>query len=148
MPHTIHEGAARKQFFLNVSRPQEVVPENLPENWTGTLSQGLPVKAIPHYEYPRVVYAHPNRPTRTVLHRNERREVVHEEEIQNEHLSKLVGCEAHMKSGGPKECRDCKKALEAALAEGWVLEPYIPEARPKPDADLYRLHGNAAMGSK
>jgi hypothetical protein len=126
MPFALHVGAAKKQMFLNVSRPQEQVPDVLPENWQGTASQGLPVTQIPHLEFPLVVYMHPNEPTRTVLHRNERHEVIHEEEVPLEHLTKVVCCDAH-KNGGPKDCPDCNKALKVALAEGWVKEPYIPK---------------------
>lgn len=142
MPHTIHEAAARKQWYYDVSKPQEATPEVLPENWMRTGTGGLPVRQIPHYEYPRVLYLHPNKKTREVIHRNAAHEVVDTESIPTEHLTKVVGCEAHTKSGGPKECRDCKKALEAAFAEGWSLEPYLPEAQPKPDADLYGPSGN------
>jgi hypothetical protein len=137
MPFAIDEKATRKMMNWNTSRPQEVAPDPLPEGWLGTAGGGLPVKQIPHYEFPTVLYLHPNAPTRTVVHRNQQHEVVDEEIIPTEHLTQLIGCPAHSKEGGPKECADCNKALEAALAEGWVKEPYIPEAPAKPGDDLY-----------
>jgi hypothetical protein len=137
MPFTIHEEAAKKQFFLSISRPQEQVPDVLPQDWKGTPNQGLPVKQIPHFEYPRVVYKHPLRPFREIEHRNDNFELVGTEKVPTEHLTQAIACEAHIKSGGPKDCTDCKKLLESALAEGWLLQPYIPEAPAKPDADLY-----------
>jgi hypothetical protein len=136
MGFAIDEKAAKKMMNWNVSRPQEVAPDPLPEGWMGTVGGGLPVKQIPHYHFPCVVYLWPNQATRTVIHRNDRHEVVHEEEIPLEHLTKVICCEAH-KSGGPKECPDCNKALEAALDEGWVTKPFIPPAPAKTDADLY-----------
>lgn len=136
MAFTIHEQATKKQMFLNVSRPQEQVPDPLPENWTGTLGQGLPVKQIPHFEFPCILYMHPNRPTKTVVHRNTQHEIVHEEEIPLEHLTRVISCEAH-KNGGPKDCANCNKALESALGEGWTRTPYIAPEIPKPDDDLY-----------
>ncbi len=136
MGFAIDEKAARKMMNWNTSRPQEVAPDPLPEGWLGTAGGGLPVKQIPHYEFPKCIYLWPNAPTKTVIHRNDRHEVVHEEEIPLEALTKTISCEAHA-AGGPKECPDCNKLLEAALAEGWVTKPYIPEAPAKPDADLY-----------
>lgn len=132
MPFAIDEKALRKQFSWSTSRPQEVVKFDgeIPEGWMGTPGHGLPVKEIPHYEFPRVLYLHPTQPTRTVIHRNDRHEVVHEEEIPLEHLTKVICCEAH-KNGGPKDCAACTKLLEEAISEGWTREPYIP----KPPAD-------------
>lgn len=145
MPFTIHEAATKKQMFLNVRRPQEVVPEVLPENWTGTNMQGLPVREIPHHEYPKVVYKHPRVPFREIEHRNDRFELVGTELAPTEHLTKVVSCEAH-KNGGPKECADCQKALEAALAKGWRKEPYIPAPPPKREDD--DLYGPSAVRSE
>lgn len=126
MGFTIDFEACRKQMFLNVSRPQEVVPRKqdgtLPENWSGTNSQGLPVKEIPFLEYPKIMYMHPNEPVRKIVHRNLNHEIVEEEAIPTEHLAKAVNDEAEEK---------------AALAEGWVKQPYIPAAIEKPDAGLY-----------
>jgi len=121
----------------NTSRPQEVAPDPLPEGWLGTVSGGLPVKQIPHFEFPLVLYKHPARPTRTIIHRNAEHEVVETEEVPTEHLTKVVGCEAHIKTGGPKECVACRKSLDAAVADGWVTQPYIAPALPKGDEDLY-----------
>ena len=47
---------------VNIMRPQEQVPDPVPENFSGTMSQGLPVKQIPVLPFPRVVYMHPNEP--------------------------------------------------------------------------------------
>lgn len=81
-----------------------------------------PVIPIPHMEYPRVVYLHPNEPFRTIEHRNDKFEVVGTERVPTEHLSKTVAD---------------KKELEAAMDEGWVTEPYIHKAPPNPNANLY-----------
>lgn len=126
MPHTIDLEACRKQMFLNVSRPQEVVPRQqdgtLQDGWSGTTSQGLPVKEIGFLEYPRVLYMHPNETVRKIVHRNLDHEIVEEEVIPTEHLAKHVHNEAELK---------------AALSEGWVKEPYIPAVLAKPDDGLY-----------
>lgn len=136
MAFTIHKAAAKKQMFWNISRPQEPVPADIPANWQGTPGQGLPVVQIPFYPFPCVVYLYPNSPTKTVIHRNQTHEIVHEEELATEALTMVVGCEVH-KDGGPKECPDCNKALKAALEEGWQTTPYIPEPPANPDAGLY-----------
>jgi hypothetical protein len=81
-----------------------------------------PVKSIPHQEYPRVVYRHPKEAFRKIEHRNAHQELVHVETVPAEHLTKLVSDE---------------KELKAALKDGWVKEPYVPEAPPDPNADLY-----------
>jgi hypothetical protein len=81
-----------------------------------------PVKAIPHMDFPRVVYKHPREPFKTIEHRNARHELVEEEVIPTEHLTMRV---------------DDKRALEKALKEGWVMEPYIQETPPDKNADLY-----------
>ena len=116
MPFTIHEQAAKKQMNWNVRAGQEAVPDPLPENWQGTASGGLPVKQIPHLEFPRVIYMHPNEPYQEIEHRNDKFELVGTEVIPTEHLTKIV---------------ENATELEAALAEGWVKEPYIPKAAPK-----------------
>ena len=144
MPFTIDEAAVKKQMNYDLSKPQEKTPEVLPEGWLGTMSRGLPVREIPHYDFPRVVYMHPNEPERVVVHRNERHEIVDEEHIPTEHLTKVICCDAHIKSdGGPASCPDCTKLLESALSEGWVTKPYIPQAPAKADANLYgpRIEG-------
>ena len=122
MPFEIHEEALRKQLSVNVMRPQEQVADPVPPNFSGTMSQGLPVRLIPHREFPRVVYKHPNQPTRVIEHRNANFEVVGTEVVAAEHLTKLVQNEAELK---------------AALKDGWVKEPYIPPALPDPNASLY-----------
>lgn len=116
MPFTIHEAAVKKQMSVIVGRPQEQVPEILPENWQGTIGQGLPVRQIPHLEFPRVMYMHPNEPLQEIQHRNDKFELVGTEVVPTEHLTKVVNDEAE---------------LQAAIAEGWVKEPYIPQAAPK-----------------
>lgn len=84
---------------------------------------GIPMKQIPILEFPRVVYKWPKQEFRTILHRNNKHEVVHEEVVPTEHLTKVV---------------NDKKELAAALKEGWVEQPYI--AKPVPvqaEEDLY-----------
>jgi hypothetical protein len=81
-----------------------------------------PVISIPHAEFPRVVYKHPNDAFFLVEHRNTKHEIVEEELVATEHESKLVHSE---------------EELEAALADGWVKEPYLPEPIPDKRAALY-----------
>jgi hypothetical protein len=81
-----------------------------------------PVKQIPHMEFPRVVYKHPKEPFKIVVHRNQNHEIVEEERIPAEHLTKTVN--------------DAKE-LAAALKDGWVKEPYLPQAPEDPNASLY-----------
>jgi hypothetical protein len=86
------------------------------------LPGGIPVKVIPHSDYPRIVYKHPNQPFRKVEHRNLQHEVVEVETVPTEHLTLQV---------------ENQEAFEKALADGWVKEPYIPKAPPNPVAELY-----------
>lgn len=127
MPFTIDEEAAKKQMQLNIMRGQETVPRQpdgtLREGWSGTMSGGLPVKQIPHLEFPRVLYLHPNEPYVEIKHKNDRHEVVSTEFVATEHLTKTVNNDVE---------------LNAALAHGWVKEPYIPEAPRHENDDLYR----------
>jgi len=116
MGFAIHEEALKKQMQTIVGRPQELVPDPLPENWQGTVGQGLPVRQIPHMDFPRVVYMHPNEPFQEIEHRNDKFELVGTEVLPAEHLTKIVKDEAELK---------------AAMEEGWVKEPYIPKAVPK-----------------
>lgn len=81
-----------------------------------------PVVPIPHMDFPRVVYQHPLEPFKTIEHRNARHELVDEEIVVAEHLTRIVAD---------------KKELEKAIKEGWVLEPYIPPPLPDPNAGLY-----------
>jgi hypothetical protein len=81
-----------------------------------------PVRQIPHMEWPRVIYLHPKEAFKVVVHRNTRHEIVEEEHIPSEHLSKLVH--------NPKELAD-------AIKDGWVKEPYIAPPLPDPNANLY-----------
>jgi hypothetical protein len=136
MGFAVDEKALRRQMTWNAGRVQEISPDPLPEGWIGTAGGGLPVRKIPDWAFPRVLYLWPNMPTRTVIHRNANHEIVHEEEIPTEHLTRIIVCDAH-KNGGPKECADCNKLLEAALAEGWTTKQYIPEPPAKPDDGLY-----------
>jgi len=122
MPFQIHEAAIKKQMNWIVSRPQEQVPEVLPENWQSTTGQGLPVKQIPHLEFPRVVYMHPNEAFETIEHRNDKFEIVSTDTIPTEALTKTVNNDAELK---------------AAMDEGWVKEAYIPKAAPTKNAGLY-----------
>lgn len=109
MPTTIDEEKFVAQETLDLSKPQ------------GT-AQGLPVKQIPHQEYPKCVYKHPVEPYREVLHRNTQHEVVERELLATEHLVHVCQHEQEFK----------KK-----LSEGWVAEPYIPQAPPDPTEHLY-----------
>lgn len=81
-----------------------------------------PVIAIPHQQFPRVVYKHPSEKFTTIEHRNTRHEVVEEEVVATEHLTLLVADQDE---------------LDKALGNGWVLEPYIPETPPARNAHLY-----------
>lgn len=109
MPSTIDEEKFASQETLDLSKPQ------------GT-THGLPVKQIPHQEYPRCVYKHPVEPFREVVHRNTQHEVVHRELVATEHLVHVCNSAAEHK----------KK-----LSEGWVEKPYIPQAAPDPTEQLY-----------
>lgn len=109
MPMTIDEERLATQTTLDVSRPQ------------GSES-GLPVKHIPHREYPRAIYRHPVEPYREVAHRNANHEVVHRELVATEHKVHVV---------------HSREEHERKLKEGWVNEPYIPQAPPDPDEHLY-----------
>lgn len=118
-----------------------------------------PVKSIPTLEFPRVVYKHPREPYKIIEHRNTRHELVDEEHVPTEHLTKVIACSERddipvcsmaeiainramtarpgsQPTQAPK-CEACEAALEEALADGWVLEPYIAPALPDRNADLY-----------
>ena len=69
-----------------------------------------------------MVYKHPKEKFRTILHRNTRHEVVEEEIVPNEHLTRVVAD---------------KEELERAQKEGWVLKPFIASAPPDPTANIY-----------
>lgn len=122
MPFAIHPEAARKQMNWNVRATQEVVPDPLPENWQGTSSGGLPVKQIPHLEFPRVMYLHPNEPFEEIEHRNDKFEVVSTDVVPTEHLTKIVNSEEDM---------------QTAMVEGWLKEPYVPKPAPARTVGLY-----------
>lgn len=126
MGFTIDVEASKKQMFLNVMRPQEVVPRQpdgtLRDGWAGTISGGLPVKQIPHADFPKAIYMHPNEPWEEIEHRNDRFEVVSTDYVPTEHLVKVVQNEAELK---------------AALVAGWVEQPYIQQAPPTSKDSLY-----------
>lgn len=109
MPTAIDEGKFASQETLDLSKPQ------------GT-AQGLPVKQIPHQEYPRAIYRHPNAPFYVEEHRNVNHEVVHREVKSSEHRVHVC----HSKS-----------EHELKLKEGWKNEPFIQLAPPDPMDDLY-----------
>jgi hypothetical protein len=140
--YTIHADAAKKQSLINISVPQEAVPATLPPNFATTHTKGIPVKLIPAYKFPLIVYMHPNEPYETIEHRNERFEVVGEEVVPTSHLSKSIHCEAH--ADGAVACDACEALLQAALDDGWQLEQYIPKAPPKRNAGLYGPKKNTA----
>jgi hypothetical protein len=136
MPFAIDEKATRKMMTWNTSRKDELAPDPLPEGWLGTVGGGLPMKQIPHWEFPIVLYLHPTRPFREIEHRDANFALVATERVATEHLARSINCAAHV-SGGPASCPDCKAQLDAAVAEGWTRTPYIPAAPEKPDSDLY-----------
>ena len=115
MPLTIDEEKFEKQDTMDLSKPQ------------GT-PHGIPVKQIPHLEYPRCVYRHPREPFRVVEHRNADHVVVHKETVATEH-------QVHV----------CQNAEEhkTKLSQGWVNEPYIPQAPPDATEELYRAPAKA-----
>ena len=118
MPTAVDEERFNKQETLDLSKPQ------------GT-PQGLPVKQIPHMEFPKCVYKHPVKPYREVLHRNVNHEVVERELVATEHLVHVCQNEQEFK----------KK-----LSEGWTVEPYIPQTPPDPNEQLYRKSGGKDEG--
>lgn len=122
MPFTINEEAAKQQQFLNVMRDQEVARQKPDGKWQATMGGGLPVKQIPHLAFPKVVYMHPNEPYQEIQHRNDRFEVVSTDFVPTEHLTKVVQNDAE---------------LRAALAAGWVEQPYLPQAPPMKQDNLY-----------
>lgn len=109
MPTAIDENRFSSQETLDLSKPQ------------GT-AQGLPVKQIPHQEYPRVVYKHPNAPFYVEEHRNVNHEVVHREVKSAEHRVHVC----HSRS-----------EHEQKLEQGWKNEPFIQLAPPDPMDELY-----------
>lgn len=117
--------------------------QNQPSGQSGQPQQILsldpakpPTKSIPHYHFPLVVYKHPVEKFVTIVHRNAKHEVVHEEIVPAEHLTQVVSCREH-ESGGLKACENCQSELKKALKDGWVEEPFVPEAPPDPRARLY-----------
>lgn len=122
MPFTINEEAAKSQQFLNVMNPQEVARQKPDGAWQSTMGGGLPVKQIPHMEFPLVLYKHPKKAFREIVHRNDRFEVVSTDLVPTEHLTKHVHNETELKE---------------ALAKGWRKEPYIPQAPPRDEDDIY-----------
>ena len=114
-------------------RPQEEVQRQsdgtLRDGWAGTISGGLPVKRIPFSEFPKVVYMHPNEPFEEIEHRNDRFEVVSTDLVATEHLTKQVNNDAELK---------------AALAAGWVEQPYIQQTPPSNKDSLYGPKKKAA----
>lgn len=109
MPQTVDLEKMKTQMTFDVSAP------------SGSPT-GIPMVQIPHQDFPRVVYKHPSEPYRTIIHRNAKHEVVEEEIVATEHLSLVVADEA---------------GLKKALAEGYELKPFVPQALPDPDAHLY-----------
>lgn len=81
-----------------------------------------PLKEIPFLDFPRVLYKHPKEPTRKIIHRNAKHEVVEEEIVLTEHLTMSVQNE---------------EELAKAIKQGWVKKPYVPKAEDNPDAHLY-----------
>jgi hypothetical protein len=109
MPYAVDEEKLDSKKRYDVS-----APPNSPS--------GLPMKQIPHMEFPRVVYMHPKEPWRKIEHRNAQHEIVEVETVPAEHRTRLV---------------TDKNELSNALKEGWVKEPYVPQPPPDPNANLY-----------
>jgi hypothetical protein len=99
-------------------RTMEKMDLSKPQGFPG----GIPVKVIPHAEFPRIVYKHPNQPYREIEHRNTKHEIVDVETVPTEHLTRKV---------------ETAEELESALADGWVKEAYIPKPAPDPLSKLY-----------
>lgn len=112
-PLAVDEEKMRTLEKLDLSKPQ---------GYPG----GLPVKVIPHAEFPRILYKHPKEPFRKIEHRNAQHEVVDVETVPTEHLTRQVS----------------EEELTQALKEGWVKEPYIPKPAPDPLAHLYEDKNN------
>lgn len=110
MPFAIDEEKFKDRLSLDMSQPHNP-------------ATGIPVKQIPILEYPRLVYKHPSEPFKTVLHRNAKHEIVHEEIVPTEHIYKRI---------------ENQKELAIALKEGWVEKPYIAPPLPDADAHLYK----------
>ena len=110
MPQTIDEEKFAHQETLDMTKQQ------------GS-PQGLPVKQIPHAEYPRCAYKHPSAPYREVLHRNAQHEVVHRERVATEHLVHVC----------PNDTEYKKK-----LKEGWRAQPYIMQTPPDSEMEVYQ----------
>jgi hypothetical protein len=108
-PLAVDEDKMRTMEKMDLSKPQ---------GFPG----GIPVKPIPHQDFPRVLYKHPNQPFRKIEHRNTQHEVVEVETVPTEHLTLKV---------------ESAEELEKALADGWVKDPYIPKPAPDPVAGLY-----------
>lgn len=109
MPQAIDDEKFATQETLDMTKPQ------------GT-AHGLPVKHIPHMEFPRCVYKHPNAPFFVEEHRNVNHEVVHREVKSAEHRVHVCANKAEH---------------DQKLAEGWKNEPYIQLAPPDPMDTLY-----------
>lgn len=126
-------------FAIDVAKFRPATAENPNEQLLMSLDPAKPPTVpIPHYEFPLVVYKHPREPFRKVEHRNNMHELVDVEMIQNEHLTKIIACVRHMEKPVEKGvCAACKDTLEAALEDGWVLNPYVPQSRKDPLANVY-----------
>ncbi len=116
MPFAIDEKRFREQTTFDVS-----AAPNSPT--------GIPMKQIPHMDFPRCMYKHPLEPFRTIIHRNAQHEIVDQEVVANEHKVMLVKDEAEMKS---------------AMAEGWKKEAYIPADVKTQEDDIYGTPVKAA----
>jgi hypothetical protein len=135
MPFAIdQEMMSGKSFQRNGAEVNPPLQMNVPGE--RQLTGSIPVIPIPHHEFPRAVYMHPNKPFREIEHRNDKFEVVGTEVVPTEHLSKSVSCSEHV-NGGPKTCEGCQKALDLALSEGWELKPYLPAKPKSATEDLY-----------
>jgi hypothetical protein len=74
-----------------------------------------PTREIEFLEFPRVIYKHPKEPFVKIEHRNNMKELVFTELVPAEHLTRIVNSKAE---------------LEKAMKDGWVKDPYVPQAAP------------------
>lgn len=106
-------------------QPQAIDEERMKDSSDPLLQMDAatpPTKPIPWQEFPRCVYKHPKQPYKKIEHFNVHHELVRVETVPAEAQSKVV--------------KD-KKELDAALKDGWVKEPFVPQPLPDPNAELY-----------
>jgi hypothetical protein len=131
MPQQVDDAAMRemKEVTLPAAKPPQIIAERVTEDGAlvpGKVIQGrtvastIPLRDIPHMEFPRVIYLHPKRPYKRMYlpvdgHGN--KEWVW---IANEPTSKKVANDEELKK---------------ALKQGFELKPYIIPEAPLGSAD-------------